>query len=188
MTIGFGDLRKGIAIEIDGKPYEVVDYERQKMQQRAPVVRMKLRDLREGRMIERTFQSYANEFTLAEVEVKPAQYLYNDRQFYTFMDLETYDQYQLNLEQLGDVLNYLKEETTVEMVSHNGQLLTIRLPTSVELKVTDTPPGVKGNTAQGGTKPATLETGITLQVPLFIDIGEIIRVDTRTGQYLERAG
>ena len=188
MTIGFGDLRKGIAIELDGKPYEVMDYQRQKMQQRAPVVRLKLRDMEEGRVIERTFQSYTNEFTLAQVEAQSAQYLYNDGQFYTFMDMETYDQYQLTREQLGDVLNYLKEEATVEVVSFKEQILTIRLPNSVELKVADTPPGVKGDTAQGGTKPATLETGITLQVPLFVNIGDVVRVDTRTGEYLERAG
>ena len=188
MTIGFGDLRKGMAIELDGKPYEVMDYQRQKMQQRAPVVRLKLRDMREGKVIERTFQSYTNEFTLAQVDSRPAQYLYNDGQFYTFMDLETYDQYQLTQEQLGDVLNYLKEETTVEVVSYEDQLVSIRLPTFVELKITETPPGVKGDTAQGGTKPATLETGVTVQVPLFVNSGEVIRVDTRTGQYQERAG
>ena len=111
MTINFGDLRRGVAIEVDGQPYEVVDYERQKMQQRAPVTRLRMRNLRDGMLIERTFQSYTTEFSLAQVEDRPAQYLYTDGRFYNFMDMETYDQYQLTKEQLGDAVSYLKEET-----------------------------------------------------------------------------
>ena len=185
-TIGFGDLRRGIALEIDGRPYEVLDYSRVKMQQRAPVVRLKLRDLIDGKVIERTFQSYTNEFTLAQVETREAEYLYTDGHFYTFMDKETYDQYQLSADQLGDKLGYLKEGITVELVFYKGEPITVRLPNTVELKVVDTPPGVKGDTAQGGTKPATLETGITVQVPLFINPGDVVLVDTRTGAYVER--
>ena len=187
MTINFGDLRRGVAIEVDGQPYEVVDYERHKMQQRAPVTRLKLKNMRDGKVIERTFQSYTTEFSLAQVDTKPAQYLYSDGRFYTFMDMETYDQYPLTREQLGGAVSYLREETVVDVVFYNGQVIDIRLPTFVELKVTDTPPGFKGDTAQGGTKPATLETGVSIQVPLFISNGETVRIDTRSGEYIERA-
>ena len=187
MTINFGDLRRGVAIEVDGQPFEVVDYERQKMQQRAPVTRLKLRNLRDGRMIERTFQSYTTEFSLAQVEERPAQYLYTDGRFYNFMDMESYDQYQLTRDQLGDVVQYLKEETVVDLIYFKEDMINIRLPTFVDLEVVDTPPGFKGDTAQGGTKPATLETGLTVQVPMFITNGEKVRVDTRSGDYIERA-
>ena len=187
MTINFGDLRRGVAIEVDGQPYEVVDYERHKMQQRAPVTRLKLKNMRDGKVIERTFQSYTTEFSLAQVDTKPAQYLFSDGRFYTFMDMETYDQYPLTKEQLGGAVAYLREETVVDVVFYNGQVIDIRLPTFVELKVTDTPPGFKGDTAQGGTKPATLETGVAVQVPLFIINGETVRIDTRSGEYIERA-
>mgnify|MGYP001182561052 FL=1 len=187
MPIGFSDLHKGIAIELDGKPYEVLEYTRQKMQQRAPVIRLKLRGIKDSKVFERAFQSYTNEFTLADVESITAQYLYNDGLFYTFMDLETYDQYQLSGDQLGTALDYLVEEATVDIISYNGQAINVKLPSSVALTVTDTPPGVKGDTAQGGTKPAILETGVKTQVPLFINIGESIKIDTRSGEYLERA-
>ncbi len=188
MTINFGDLRRGVSIEVDGHPYEVVDYERHKMQQRAPVTRLKLRSLRDGKMIERTFQNYTTEFSIAQVEDKPAQFLYTDGQFYTFMDMETYDQYQLSKDQLGDTVNYLKEETVVDVVFYNEDIINVRLPTFVDLKVVDTPPGFKGDTAQGGTKPATVETGLTVHVPLFISNGEKIKIDTRSGDYIERSG
>ena len=188
MSINFSDLRKGMAIEVDGQPYEVMDYERHKMQQRAPVTRIKMRNMRDGKVIERTFQSYTTEFSLAPVEQRAAQFLYSDGQFYTFMDMETYDQYPLNKEQLGGIVEYLKEETVLDILFYNDAVINVRLPTFVELTVTDSPPGLKGDTAQGGTKPATLETGLTLQVPLFVHPGEKIKVDTRTGQYIERVG
>ncbi|MCE2464870.1 MAG: elongation factor P [Dehalococcoidia bacterium] len=186
MTIGFGDLRRGVAIEVEGHPYEVVEYERQKMQQRAPVTRLRLKSLRDGRVIEKAFQSYTTEFSLAEIEVREAQYLYSDGRFYTFMDMETYDQYQMSTAQLGDATNFLKGEEVVEVVFYRGEVLNIRVPTFVDLLVTDTPPGFKGDTASGGTKPAVLETGLTVQVPLFIMNGETVKVDTRSSQYIER--
>ena len=188
MTIGFGDLRRGVTIEMDGQPYEVVDYERHKMQQRAPVTRLKLKNLKDGRVMERTFQSYTTEFALADVRSRPAQYLFSDGLFYNFMDMETYDQYQLSRDQLGDAVNFLREETVVEMIFYKQDILNMRLPTFVELEVVDTPPGFKGGTAQGGTKPATLETGLIVQVPLFISNGQKVRIDTRSSQYTERAG
>ena len=188
MTINFGDLRKGLNIEVGGQPYEVVDYERHKMQQRAPVTRLKLRNLKDGKVIERTFQSYTTEFSLAEVDVRPAQYLYTDGHFYNFMDMESYEQYQLTKDQLGTAVDYLKEETVLDVIFFVEEVINVRLPTFVELEVTDTPPGFKGDTAQGGTKPATLATGLTVQVPLFINNGEKLRIDTRSGEYVERAG
>ena len=188
MTVNFGDLRKGLAIELEGQPYEVVDYERHKMQQRAPVTRLKLRNLKDGKTIERTFQNYTTEFSLADVEDRRAQYLYSDGQFYNFMDMESYDQYQLTAEQMKGTIEYLKENTLVDLVYYKENIIKVRLPTFVELEVVETPPGFKGDTAQGGTKLATLETGLATQVPLFISNGEKIRVDTRTGEYIERAG
>ena len=187
MSINFGDLRKGLAIEVDGQPFEVMDYERHKMQQRAPVTKIKMRNMKDGKVIERTFQAYTTEFSVAEVDERPAQFLYTDGQFFNFMDTETYDQYQLTRDQLGDAVQYLKEETVIDLLYFKGSLLNLRLPTFVELEVTESPPGLKGDTAQGGTKPATLETGLSLQVPLFIQPGQKIKVDTRTGDYIERA-
>jgi len=186
MTIGFSELRRGTAIELDGVPYEVVEYERVKMQQRAPVVRIKLRGLKDGKVVERSFSAYTNTFTLADVSYRVVQYLYTDGQFYNFMDQENFEQYALTREQLGQNMSYLKENTTLELGYYKGEPITVRLPITVDLKVTETPPGFKGDTASGGNKPATLETGLTVQVPLFVSAGDTIRVDTRTGQYLER--
>lgn len=186
--IGVGELRKGITIELDGEPYQVVDYQQHKMQQRAPVLRLKLRGLKDGKLIERTFQAYKLSLPRAEVEHRVAQYLYNDGDLYYFMDTDNYEQFPLTREQLGDALNYLKEQIEVQLVFYNGEPLTVELPTTVDLQIVDTPPGVKGDTAQGGTKPATLETGLIVNVPLFVNPNEIIRVDTRNGEYVTRAG
>ena len=185
-TIGFGDLRKGIVIEVDGQPFEVVDYERHKMQQRAPVTRLRLKNLRDGRVLERVYQRYDTEFPLADVEPHKAQYLFTDGELFHFMDLETFDQYPLPKDQLGDSLQYLKENDQVEVVFFHGDVLNIKLPTFVDLQVAETPPAFKGDTAQGGNKPAVLETGITIQVPMFVEVGQVVRVDTRNGQYTER--
>ena len=185
-TIGFSDLRKGMTLEIDGQPFEVMDYIRHKMQQRAPVTRLKVRNLLSGSVSEKTFQAYETTFVPAIVDVQPSQYLYTDGQFLYFMDMETYDQHQLTQEQIGESISYLKEGTTVEISFYKGGIIGVKPPTFVELKVAESPPGLKGDTAQGGTKPATLETGLNLNVPLFVNEGETIKVDTRTGQYVER--
>ena len=185
-TIGFGELRKGTMIEVDGQPFEVVDYERHKMQQRAPVTRLKLKSLRDGRVLERVYQRYDTEFPIADVQPHEAQYLFTDGRMYHFMDLETYDQYPLSKEQLGDSLLYLKENDNVEVVFYHGDVLNIKLPTFVDLQVSETPPGVKGDTAQGGNKPATLETGLQITVPMFITPGTVVKVDTRNATYSER--
>ena len=187
MVIGVGDLRKGVTIELDGEPYQVVEYSSHKMQQRAPVVRLRLRELRTGRSVDRTFSGYDVKLNLASVEQRPAQYLYSDDAFYYFMDTRTYEQYPLTREQLGDSYLYLKDQVELELVFFGEEPIAVELPTFVELEVTDTAPAHRGNTAQGGTKPATLETGLSVNVPFFVNPGEMIRIDTRTGEYLERA-
>ena len=186
MTIGYRELRKGMAIDLGGEPHVVVDYERNKMQQRAPVMRIRFRELRTGRLVERTFQGYDVKLMPASVEWRNAQYIYNDDDLYYFMDTETFDQFPLSREQVGDALQFLADQTTVDLVTSSGEPLTIELPITVDLKVVESPPGVRGDTAQGATKPATLETGLVLQVPLFVNEGETIKVDTRTGEYVSR--
>lgn len=186
MSINFGDLSRGLVIELDGQPWQVMDYERHKMQQRAPVTRIKMKNLLSGAVVERTFQRYDTEFSIADMSNRPTQYLYTDGEFYYFLDQETFDQYELTKELLGANLDYLKEQMMVEVVFYKGTAISVNLPTHVELEVVETPPSFKGDTAQGGTKPATLETGLRVTVPMFITQGTVIRVDTRTGAYAER--
>ncbi|MBM3941972.1 MAG: elongation factor P [SAR202 cluster bacterium] len=186
MSINFSDLSRGMVIELDGAPWQIMDYERHKMQQRAPVTRIKMKNLLNGTVVERAFQQYQTSFAVAQVENREAQYLYNDGRFYHFLDQENYEQYEIAKETLGSALGYLKEEMIVEVVFYKGNPISVNLPTHVDLKVTDTPPAFRGDTAQGGNKPATLETGLRVNVPMFITNGSIIRVDTRTGAYTER--
>lgn len=186
MSINFGDLSRGMVIELDGQPWQIMDYERHKMQQRAPVTRIKMKNLLSGSVVERTFQRYDTQFTVAEVDNRQAQYLYTDGSYYNFLDQETFDQYELTREQLGGALEYLKENMMVEMVFYKGSPISVNMPTHVELEVVETPPAFKGDTAQGGNKPATLETGLKINVPMFITPGTVVRVDTRTGEYTER--
>ena len=188
MVIGVGDLRRGLTIELDGEPYQVIEHSTHKMQQRAPVVKLKLRELRSGRSIERSYNGYDVKLTRAEVEQRMSQYIYQDVDLYYFMDTESFDQFPLTREQLGDGINYLVDQMELEVLFFKEQPIAVELPTFVELKVTDPPPGVKGDTASGSTKPATLETGLNVNVPFFINNGDTVRVDTRSGQYLERAG
>jgi elongation factor P len=156
------------------------------MQQRAPVTRIKLKNLLTGAVVERTFQRYDTAFSVADMDNRQAQYLYTDGEFFYFLDQETFDQYELTRQLLGDALNYLKEQMVVEVVFYNGNPININLPTHVELEVAETPPAFRGDTAQGGTKPATLETGLRINVPMFITQGTKVRVDTRNGSYTER--
>jgi len=182
--IGSGELRKGVIIELEDKLYQVIDYQHIKMK-RTALARLKLRDIRGGHTIERTFQS-SEKFIRARLDYRRMQYLYNDADLYYFMDEETFEQMPLSANQLGDTRNYLKEGMSLEVSSYKGELVGVELPITVELQVIDTGPGFKGDTATAGNKPATLETGITIQVPLFINQDDIIKVDTRTGSYLER--
>ena len=183
--ISGGDVRKGIVIELDEELYQVLDYHHIKIGRGSAQVRLKLRDIHAGHTTERTFQS-SEKFIRAHLDYRSMQYLYNDGNLYYFMDEENYEQMPLNATQLGDVLNYLKEGMSLQVSSYKDKVLGVELPTAVELEVIDTGPGFKGDTATAGNKPATLETSITIQVPMFVNTGDVIKVDTRTGNYLER--
>ncbi len=183
--IDAGELRKGSAIELNGQIYQILEYQHVKMQQRQPVVKLKLRDVCTGNVTERNFQS-GDKVTPVFLEHRPAQYLYNDGNMYYFMDKESYEQVILPAGQIGEGVNYLKEGLELEILTCKGEPVAIELPLSVELRVTQTEPGFKGDRATAGTKPAKLETGITVQVPLFINTGDVIKVHTRTGEYLEK--
>jgi elongation factor P len=184
--IDAGELRKGVAIELDGEIYQILEYQHVKMQQRQPVVKLKLRGVPSGNVIERNFQS-GDKVTTVFLEHRPVQYLYSEGDLYYFMDNESYEQIMLTSAQIGEGTDYLKEGLMLEILTCKGNTVTIELPTSVELRVTETEPGFKGDRATAGTKAAKLETGATTQVPLFINTGDIIRVNTRTGQYVEKA-
>jgi len=183
--ISGSELRKGIIIELDDKLYQVIDYQHVKMK-RTALARVKLRDINAGHTIERSFQS-DEKLVRARLESRPMQYLYDDGDLYYFMDEETFEQIGINREKLGDALNYLKEGTSVQVSSYKGDVVDVELPVAVELEVTETEPGFKGDTATAGSKLAKLETGLAIQVPLFINKGDIIKIDTRTGEYLERS-
>jgi elongation factor P len=180
------EARKGVVIELNGKLYQVIDYQHIKMK-RTALVRLKLRDIVGGHTIEQTFQS-DDKFVRARLDYRRMQYLYNDGGLYYFMDEENFEQLPLSTSQLGDAINYIKEGMSLEVSSYKGEVVTVEMPITVELEVTDTDPGFKGDTATGGTKLARLETGITIQVPLFINKQDVIKIDTRTGSYLERVG
>jgi len=183
--IDAGELRKGVVIELDGEIYQILEYQHVKMQQRQPVVKLKLRGVRNGNFIERNFQS-GDKVATVFLEHRPVQYLYTDGDLYYFMDNETYEQIVLTSSQIGDDTNYLKEGLMLEIQTCKGDTVAVELPASVELRVTETEPGFKGDRATAGTKAAKLETGVTIQVPLFINTGDIIKVHTRTGGYLEK--
>jgi len=187
MTLGYGDLRRGLAIELDGEPYAVVEYERSKMQQRAPVMRIRFRSMRTGRIVDRTFSGYDVKLTRTSVERRSAQYIYQDGDLYYFMDTDSYDQFPMSREIVEEALPYLIDQTTVDLLFYQDAPISIELPITMDLKVAESDPGLRGDTAQGGTKSATLETGLVVQVPLFVEAGQTIKVDTRTGQYLSRA-
>ena len=186
MTLSYGELKKGMPIALDGEPYAVVDYERTKMQKRAPVMRIRFRSLRSGRVVDRTFNGFDVKFTIADVERRKAEYIYQDGDLYYFMDNETFEQFPLVGDRISDSLPFLIEQTAVDLVLYQDEPISIEIPLNVDLKVVDTDPGFKGDTATGGSKPATVETGLVVQVPLFIDVGETIRIDTRTGEYAGR--
>ena len=183
--ISGSELRKGVIIELEGKLYQVIEYQHIKMK-RTALAKVKLRDITGGHTIERSFQS-DDKFIRARLDSRPIQYLYNDGNLYYFMDQESFEQITLDASQLDETLNFLKEGNSVEITSYKGEIVGVELPITVELQVTETDPGFKGDTATGGTKPAKLETGFTTQVPLFINEGDVVKVDTRTGTYLERS-
>lgn len=180
-----GEFRKGVTVEIEGQLYQVVDCQQSKIAQRANLIKARLRGLRQGHVIDRTFSSN-EKFPRVYLDHRIVQYLYHDGDIYYFMDTKNFEQTSLDSSLLGDALNYLGEGMSLEMLSYKGMPMGVELPPAVELKVVDTGPGFKGDTATAGNKPATLETGLTIQVPLFINIGDTIKVDTRSGAYLER--
>ncbi len=183
--IDAGELRKGIVIELGGEIYQVLEYQHSKMQQRQPVVKLKLRGVRTGNFVEKNFQS-GDKVAAVFLEHRPVQYLYSDGHLYNFMDNETYEQIVLTSAQVGDDTKYLKEGLELEILTCKGETVAIELPASVELRVTGTEPGFKGDRATAGTKAAKLETGVTIQVPLFINTGDIVKINTRTGAYSEK--
>ena len=187
MTITYGELRKGLPIELDGEPYAVVEYKSHKMQQRAPVMQVRFRSLRTGKVVDKSFQGFDVKFTPAAVERRTAQYIYEDGDLYYFMDNDTYEQFPLSSEQIEDSLPYLVEEMTADIVFYEDNPIAIEIPITVDLEVTEAPPGHKGDTAQGASKPVTVVTGLVVQAPLFVNTGDTIKVDTRSGEYLSRA-
>lgn len=181
-----GDLRPGMKIELEKVPFVVVDYQWVKPGKGGAFNRTKLRNMRTGAIVERTFRT-EEKVDSATLEERRAQFLYRSDDEFHLMDTETYEQFFLREEQMGNAPKYLKEEMVVTIISHRGAPLTVEIPTFVELTVAETDPGVRGDTASGGSKPATLETGAVIQVPLFINVGDRLRVDTRTDSYIERA-
>ncbi len=183
--ISASEFRNGVTIELDNDIYVIIDFQHVKPGKGAAFVRSKLRNLVNGGIVERTFRP-TEKMGRAHIDRKDYQYLYSDGDLHHFMDTENFEQHALNTEDVGDALKYVKENVMVKILSHNGKVFGIEPPTFVELAITQTEPGFKGDTATGATKPATVETGAQINVPLFIDIGEVVKIDTRTGEYLGR--
>jgi len=184
--ISSNDFRTGLTIEVDGEVYSVIEFMHVKPGKGSAFVRTKLRNRRTGAVVERTFRA-GEKVARAHIERREMQYLYNDGDNYYFMDTETYEQTSLPKEQLDEAVKYLKDNMNIYILDYQGETIGIELPNSVELEVVETEPGIKGDTATGASKNAVMETGAVIQVPLFIEVGDKIRIDTRTGQYIERA-
>lgn len=180
-----GDFRKGVTFEMDGSIYLVVDFLHVKPGKGSPFVRAKIKNIVTGQVLERTFNP-SDKFQVAVIERKEMQYLYNEGGIYYFMDMETYDQIPLNKSQVEDALNFITENMMANIQFYKGAAFSVEPPNFVELTITNCEPGIQGDTSKAGYKPATLETGYTLNVPLFVNQGDRIRVDTRTGTYMER--
>ena len=181
-----GDFKNGVTFEMEGKVYQVIEFQHVKPGKGAAFVRTKYKDVMTGTIREQSFNPTAK-FENAVIERKDLEYLYSDGELYYFMDPETYEQIPLNQDKLGDNFKFVKENTVCRIASFKGNVFSVEPPTFVELKVTETEPGVRGDTATNVTKPATLETGAVVKVPIFINEGDVLRIDTRTGEYLERA-
>lgn len=183
--VSAGDFRNGLTIEFEGNVYQVIEFQHVKPGKGAAFVRTKLKNIKSGGVVEKTFRP-TEKCPQAHIDRSDMQYLYSDGDLYHFMDVETYDQMALNAEDVGDALKFVKENEMVKMLSHNGQVFSVEPPLFVELAITETEPGFKGDTTTGATKPATVETGALVYVPLFVEIGDVIKIDTRTGEYLSR--
>ncbi len=183
--VSAGDFKNGLTIEVDGNVVQIVEFQHVKPGKGAAFVRTKLKNIKTGSVVEKTFRP-TEKFENAIIERKEMQYLYSDGDLYYFMDTETYDQIALNDEVIGDSLKFVRENDNVKIVSHKGQVFDIEPPLFAELEVTECEPGEKGNTATGATKPCTVETGAVVYVPLFVNLGDKLKIDTRTGEYLSR--
>ena len=183
--ISAGDFRNGVTLEIEGNVYQILEFQHVKPGKGAAFVRTKLKNIINGGVVEKTFRP-TEKFPAARIDRVDMQYLYSDGDLYHFMNVETFDQIALNSDDVGDSLKFVKENEMVEICSHNGNVFAVEAPLFVELEVIDTEPGFKGDTATGATKPATVETGAVVNVPLFVEQGNKIKIDTRTGEYLSR--
>ena len=183
--VSAGDFRNGITIEIEGNVYQIVEFQHVKPGKGAAFVRTKLKNIKNGGIVEKTFRP-TEKYPQARIDRVDMQYLYNDGDLYYFMDNNTYEQIALSASDIGDSLKFVKENESVKVCSHNGSVFAVEAPLFVELEITDTEPGFKGDTATGATKPAVVETGATVYVPLFVNQGDKIKIDTRTGEYLSR--
>ncbi len=179
-----GDFRNGVTIEYEGNVFQIIEFQHVKPGKGAAFVRTKLKNIKTGGVIEKSFRP-TEKFENAMIERKDMQYLYAD-DLYHFMDTETYDQIDLSADQIGDALKFVKENEMVKIMSHNGEVFAVEPPLFVELEITECEPGLKGDTATGATKPCTVETGAKIMVPLFVNQGDRIKIDTRTGEYLSR--
>jgi elongation factor P len=183
--ISTSDLRKGVAIELDGELWQILDYHHIKMGRGSAQVKIKLRNIKRGQTVERSFQA-GDKWPRAQLDHRQVQFLYQDGDEYHFMETESYEQFHLRADQLEDAIHYLKENMLLERTSYEGDTIGVELPVTVDLKVIKTEPGFAGDTQTGARKSAKLETGLTVQVPIFVDEGDTIRVDTRTGEYQTR--
>lgn len=184
--VSAGDFRNGVTFEMDGKVYQIIEFQHVKPGKGAAFVRAKIRNVIEGTVLERTFNPN-EKYPTAFVERKDMEYSYNDEGLYYFMDPESYELIPVGADDLGDNFKFVKENMVCKILSYKGKVFGVEPPTFVELEITETDPGFKGDTATNATKPATLETGAEIRVPLFINEGDMIRIDTRTGEYMERA-
>ena len=183
--VSAGDFRNGITLEMEGNVYQIIDFQHVKPGKGAAFVRTTLKNIKNGGVIEKSFRP-TEKFPQARIEKADMQYLYADGDMFNFMNVDTFDQIAMTADQVGDALKFVKENEMVKMLSHNGSVFAIEPPLFVELEITDTEPGFKGNTATGATKPAVVETGATVYVPLFVEQGDKIQIDTRTGEYMKR--
>jgi elongation factor P len=184
MQVSTAEFKKGLKIQFDGEPYSIVDFQHVKPGKGGAFVRTKLKHMRQGRVIDNTFRA-GEKVELVDFDEKRMQYLYRDDRYH-FMDLETYDQISLSPEEVGDARDFLKDNTEVEILFIDDSPVTVELPNFMELQIVKTDPGIRGDTASGGSKPATLESGAVVQVPLFLNEGDVVKVDTRSGEYLGR--
>ena len=184
--VSAGDFKNGLTIQMDGGIWQIIEFQHVKPGKGAAFVRTKLKNIKSGGVVEKTFRP-TEKCPQARIDRKDMQYLYEDGDLYYFMDTETYDQVALNSETVGDALKFVKENEMCKICSHNGSVFSVEPPLFVELEITETEPGFKGDTATGASKPATVETGATVAVPLFVNQGDKIKIDTRTGEYLSRA-